>query len=241
LNEFTSTDAVDGVIKFCADHIYTDCIQSSRNQDDSEEVLAYRIVEGWRQVFWRLELIGQQAQRYGGAGYGNISRRLTGQQTSGHQTSGQPFLISASQTGGASVLDERGYACVDAVSFEQNRVQSRGYRLPSSESLTHAAVYAASADVMMVVHVHSPAIWTHYAALSLSSIPADVAYGTGEMARAIGAQVRMQAESGRASGAAVMLGHEDGVISWGTMEEGAAMEMIRLYALAQRLVRRQED
>jgi len=41
---------------------------------------------------------------------------------------------------------------------------------PSSEALTHAAVYAASQTVKSVVHVHSPIIWRHYQALALPAI-----------------------------------------------------------------------
>lgn len=214
VSEVVDEGAIDGVIKFTVDHKWYSCAECMR----------YHSLEGWRQVFWRLGLIGQNGQRYGGAGYGNISRRLNGVR----------FLISGSQTGGARELNNAGYACVDEAFFAEGRVKSRGEVLPSSESLTHAAVYAANALVVAVVHVHSPLIWCNYEGLSVPAITSAIAYGTREMADAIRAKVEQLAKQKCYRGAIVMLGHEDGVITWGETEEAASLEMIGLYAKAKR-------
>lgn len=205
----------DGVIKFRAEHKLFPCAEC---QD-------YGSLERWRQVFWRLKLIGQNDCLYGGAGYGNISRRIRGAK----------FLVSGSQTGAQPNLHADGYACVDDVFFAHNAVTSRGEVLPSSESMTHAAVYMACPAINMVLHVHSPLIWAHYTALGVSTVAADIGYGTLAMAEAIRVEVRRLAERGQTYGEIVMLGHEDGVITWGESAEVASMRMLDLYSRATRL------
>lgn len=215
MNDLMIKNVVDGVIKFRADHKLFPCA----------ECQSYGSLERWRQVFWRLKLIGQNDNLYGGAGYGNISHRIQGAR----------FLISGSQTGAQPNLYADGYACVDDVFFAENAVTSRGEVLPSSESMTHAAVYVANPAISMVLHVHSPLIWAHYSALGVSTIAADIGYGTLAMAEAIRVEVKRLSARGQNHGEIVMLGHEDGVIAWGETAELASMRMLDLYTRATRL------
>jgi len=55
----------------------------------------------WRRLMFLTRLIGQDPDRYGGYGYGNISRRLDATARSKGQ---HPFIITGSQTGGKPEL-----------------------------------------------------------------------------------------------------------------------------------------
>jgi Ribulose-5-phosphate 4-epimerase and related epimerases and aldolases len=68
-----------------------------------------------------------------------------------------------------------------AYDFENNWVQYEGSASPSSESLTHAAVYEPDQNVGAVIHGHDSALWTAL----LDKAPttsASVEYGTPEIA-----------------------------------------------------------
>ena len=78
---------------------------------------------------------------------------------------------------------------------------------PSSEALTHAAIYDAFESIRYVFHVHSPDIWRQSQWLSLPSTSADIAYGTVDMALAL----KKLAGASGPEGIMTMLGHEDGV------------------------------
>jgi len=178
-------------------------------------------LNAWRSILWRLGLIGLDARRYGGVGFGNVSCRY-----------GSQFIVSGTQTGGIARLDARHYVLVEQADPARNRVVARGPIAPSSESLTHAMVYALDAAVQYVFHVHCPEIWRHAAALGLPAAARDVAYGTPAMAAEMG---RLYATGQfRAQGIVVMLGHEDGVISIGRDADEAGLRL--LAALARSLV-----
>jgi ribulose-5-phosphate 4-epimerase/fuculose-1-phosphate aldolase len=182
-------------------------------------------LNAWRTVLYRLGLTGRDRHRYGGLAYGNVSQRL---RMKPGRESAAAFLISGTQTGGLPVLDAHHYSCVVGYDLTQNRITARGPLPPSSEALTHAAVYAADPRVACVIHVHSPEIWQRRSALKLTTVPPEVAYGTPEMAYALATAVK----SGRFPVVA-MAGHQDGVISWGITVQEAAERMIG--ALAQAL------
>ena len=108
-------------------------------------------------------------------------------------------------------------------------LDSEQYSQISSECMSHAAVYSASPEARAVIHVHSPVIWQHYKALGLASTPADVGYGTPEMADA----VRRCIESSHSCIA--MLGHKDGIICFAEDMETAGQRLITLYEQAMSL------
>lgn len=156
----------------------------------------------WRCCFFRLGLIGQDPERYGGLGYGNVS----------HRSAGDGFVISGTQTGHLPLLCREHYVLVESSDIRRNFLRARGPVKPSSEALTHAALYDASEDIHCVVHVHSPLLWQRAAELSLSITPADVTYGTPDMADAVAELVQTSADP---AGIIAMLGHEDGIIAYG--------------------------
>lgn len=174
----------------------------------------------WHERMHTLGLIGQDPSRYAGFAYGNMSHRL----------SNLEFLISGTQTGGLAHPTSAHYACIDNCNIGDNQVQSHGPIKPSSECMSHAAIYAASPDAKAVIHVHSPVIWQHYKALGLASTPANVGYGTPEMATATANAVKQHPQSDATCIA--MLGHEDGIICFAKDMQTAGQHLLALYERA---------
>ncbi len=157
----------------------------------------------WRSILKDLELLGQHPDRYDGFGYGNLSCR---------SRDGE-FIITASQTSGAPTLPVEDLVRITDANLERFWVDAVGAQPPSSESLTHAMLYAADPRVSWVFHVHSPAIWQARDALKLPTTSADVPYGSPAMARAVADLMESHASRPFVFATA---GHEDGVFAAGT-------------------------
>jgi L-ribulose-5-phosphate 4-epimerase len=169
---------------------------------------AYQVAEliAWRTLLYRLRLIGEDPARYEGVGFGNVSQRLG-------ENAGTAFVISGTQTGREERLTPRDFCRVSAFDSARNWLRAEGPVAPSSEALTHAALYASDAGIHCVLHGHSPEIWNTAAALGLPSTAREVPYGTPAMADEM---LRLLRESElRSAGIFVMAGHEDGVIAFG--------------------------
>ena len=179
-------------------------------------------LNAWRSVLYRLQLIGQNPEKYHGLGYGNISQRLA--------VDSSAFVISGTQTGHLAKLSPENYALIDSASVEHNQINSSGLTAPSSEALTHAGVYQQEASAQAVIHVHSPEIWRNTLALNLPHTKAEIAYGTIEMAQAV--KVLLNSEQVSQLPLFTMLGHEDGVVAWGATLEQAAAVLIQQLANA---------
>jgi ribulose-5-phosphate 4-epimerase/fuculose-1-phosphate aldolase len=179
-------------------------------------------LNAWRTMMFKLNLIGQNPQRYQGYGFGNISQRLN--------TENLQFIISGTQTGHLSVLSRHDYSLVTQAIPQHNTLFSSGETLPSSEALTHASVYLQNPDIQAVIHVHCPEIWQQTQALNLAHTAADVAYGTPEMAAAV--TQLFKSENWQQSAMFTLLGHEDGVIAFGTSLSQAACALITELAKA---------
>ena len=167
----------------------------------------------WRQRLRSLQLIGEDSQ---GVGYGNMSVRLFATPT---------FLITSSQSSGLIDVDQQHFARVTVVDLDKNFLRSVGERPPSSEALTHAALYQTNGAIRAVVHVHSREIWTAWRN-ELPTSRDEVLYGTPEMAYEM---IRLHKRSalGRL-GSIVMGGHQDGVIAFGPSLADAAGEILKL-------------
>ena len=177
-------------------------------------------LDAWRWRLWQARLIGQDGVRYGGVGWGNVSGRVDG----------PSFLITGTQTGGLEHTDERHYALVETCegSSQRGGVRSRGPIEPSSEAMSHAAVYAALPSARFVFHVHAPELWRKAGRLELAKTPEGVEYGTVAMAEAVGDLTRRMG----AAGVLVMAGHEDGVIAWGQSAEEAGERILEAHEAA---------
>jgi ribulose-5-phosphate 4-epimerase/fuculose-1-phosphate aldolase len=191
-------------------------------------------LNAWRKLMVLARLIGQDANRYGGYGYGNISCRLDALVRADGR---HPFVITGTQTGDKPDLTADDYVAVVACYPEENRLVAEGPVKPSSEALTHGAVYALDSSILWVVHAHSPEIWRNAAALGVP-MTADVPYGTPEMAAEV---KRLHAESDlpqkRIFG---MAGHEDGIVTFGHTAEEAGFAMLAYLVRALQLVNKED-
>ncbi|WP_337841801.1 class II aldolase/adducin family protein [Rheinheimera sp.] len=178
-----------------------------------------REINAWRTLLHQLGMLGQHPKRYDNYGFGNLSQR----------SGPAEFIISGTQTGGPEQLRAADYALVTQVDIQQNQLWACGGTAPSSESMTHAAVYQVDPRIGVVVHAHCPAIWQQTAALQLPHTAADIPYGTVEMALAVQQLVRRQGEG---PALFTMLGHEDGVVSYGHCFSEAVSLVSQYYAKA---------
>lgn len=181
-------------------------------------------LNGWRSMLHRLGLTARDPARYGGLAFGNLSRRVFGESVADHRAL---FVISGTQTGGHAQLTQSDYCWVVDFSLRQNRLHAVGPIRPSSEALTHAAVYDAEPTVNCAIHVHSPEIWRQAESLAIPMVDRGIAYGTPDMASALAAIVRRNP-----SGIAAMGGHEDGVIAFADSIDEAAGILLRTLARA---------
>lgn len=170
----------------------------------------------WRSKLHQAGLIGEYKEL--GIGFGNLSARLDG---------GDWFLISGTQTGAEQASSARQFALVTRVDLAQNSVDCTGPVQASSEAMTHAAVYAADVTVHSVVHVHSAVLWQR-ALRCLPTIPAEVAYGTPEMAAAFAAL--MSTPENRKQGIVAMAGHKEGLLSVGSTVAEASRRLLDFQA-----------
>jgi ribulose-5-phosphate 4-epimerase/fuculose-1-phosphate aldolase len=145
-----------------------------------------------------------------GIGFGNVSLRagLPGE-----------FIISGTRTGGIARLESGHFTRVTRAVISANLVECTGPVEASSESMTHAMLYACRADIGAVVHVHHPGMWEWLPGKVPASDPS-VAYGTPEMAEEVKRLFR-ETEVAR-SRMLVMGGHEEGIIAFGKDPEDAA-------------------
>lgn len=178
-------------------------------------------LDAWRSLLCRLGLIGQDPERYEGLGFGNISFRLG---------SSEQFVITGSQTGGLVHLTDNHLSAVIQADPLKNRIHAEGPVRPSSEALTHAAIYQADTQANAVIHVHSPLIWERHRALALSTIPQEVPYGTPDMAQAVMSFCRHRDRS--TTPLVVMLGHKDGVIAFSETITQSSLIVIKTLAEA---------
>lgn len=185
----------------------------------------YAELNAWRGVLRRLGGIGREPTRYGGVGYGNVSVRLPAM-----EPTVPAFAVTATQTGDLPEIDESHYAWVHYANPVKNHLRACGVLPPSSEALTHAAAYAADTAIGAVFHVHVPVLWQQWQGLRIGNTAAAIAYGTPQMAVAVAAYVG--SASGRRVPILAMLGHEDGIISWGATPEDAGLVLLRYWTRA---------
>lgn len=191
---------------------------------------ALREINAWRHLLYLTHLIGRDPERYDGFGYGNISQRIAPFDAPPHE---RRFIITGSQTGGLPALTGAHYTLVRESHPVQNLIAAEGPILPSSESLTHGAVYALDDALRFVMHVHAPALWRHAHTLGLPVTRPDVAYGTPEMSDEVGRLFRET--DARRRRLFAMGGHEDGLVSFGPTAEEAGAVLLTYLARALQL------
>jgi ribulose-5-phosphate 4-epimerase/fuculose-1-phosphate aldolase len=164
-----------------------------------------------RRKLLELQLIGVSSN---GVSFGNLSVR-------DGVTSN--FYVTGSATGGLPELTLTDCAKVVAYDFNRNWVRYEGAAIPSSESLTHAAVYQSDASTRALIHCHDSSLWrTLLDRVPTTSNAAE--YGTPEMAWEI---IRLfRTGDAQQRKLFVMAGHEGGVVTFGkNLEEAFAVLM----------------
>jgi ribulose-5-phosphate 4-epimerase/fuculose-1-phosphate aldolase len=168
-------------------------------------------IDPWRTQLFKHRLIGMYPD---GIGYGNISIRVNKDQ----------FIISGSATGGIPQLTNLHYTKVTEYNLEQNSLTAVGPIIASSESLSHAAVYACNESIGAVMHVHNADLWDTL----INKIPtthAHIEYGTPAMAFDI---MRLYNETDiPQKKIMVMAGHPEGIIAFGKNLEEAGSILLR--------------
>lgn len=210
---------LEGVTKFSADH--------RSGSDGLSERERHRELLSWRRILFDLGLVGQDPLRYDGAGYGNMSCRVGAPSAPRGR---RPFLVTGTQSGGNPILREEGLCVVEHYDIAGNAVRSRGPANPSSESMTHGAIYDLSTTIRWVVHVHCPVLWQAAGALRLPSTLPEIDYGTQDMAREMGRLYRDTHLSDVK--VLAMTAHEDGIIAFGKTAAEASSRLLDCYARA---------
>ncbi len=157
-------------------------------------------LNAYRRKLRELRLVGVDSN---GVGFGNLSVR---------DGATKNFYITGSATAGIPELTLAACAKVLAYDFERNWVGYEGSTTPSSESLTHAAIYKSNAKVGAVIHCHDSRSW----AVILNQAPTTsktVKYGTPRMAYEIMRLFRVTDLHSRKILA--MAGHEGGIVTFG--------------------------
>src|SRR5205814_10560697 len=159
-----------------------------------------------------LHLIGLDSN---GIGFGNLTVR---------EGASRNFYITGSATGGLLKLSLTDCVRVVDYDFKKNWVRYEGAAIPSSESLTHAAIYESELSTTAVIHCHDSVLWRTL----LDGAPTTskrVPYGTCEMAREI---IRLFTETDvRSRKIFVMAGHEGGIVTLGKNFEEAFAVLLR--------------
>lgn len=148
----------------------------------------------------QLQLIGVDAN---GVSFGNLSVRDGGSKN---------FYVTGSATGALPQLALAQCARVVAYDFERNWLRYEGSAIPSSESLTHAAIYESDPTAGAVIHCHDSSLWEELLDRAPTSSKT-AKYGTSEMAYEILHLFKVSDVQSRK--VLVMAGHQEGIVTFG--------------------------
>ena len=183
----------EGYVKYAAEHTMAPPIETPHWEELNRARTKLR----------RMGLVGASSD---GIGFGNLSVRIKGDE----------FLISGTATGAAPTLGPEGYCLITSFDVDKNCVVSTGPVKPSSETMTHGVIYRDCPGAHCVIHIHSRAIFDGMLRDTYPATPETAAYGTPDIARAIGELAKETNE-----GQIVLAGHEEGVIVYASTVEKA--------------------
>lgn len=196
----------DGVIKFSYQ------LKMGATIDDGDHLT----LEKWRSIFFRMNFIGEYPIEK--IGFGNLSKRIA-------QDS---FIVTGSQTGHFPHLKKEQYCKIISCDLQRMKVIAQGSVAPSSESLTHFAIYNSSSQVNFIFHIHHDNFWNFLKTnSSYPSTPDNVSYGTTEMASETTKIIQ-----GNPFGIFAMGGHQGGIISFGRTAEEAGKIILDTYRIS---------
>lgn len=180
----------DGVVKYSLEF----------NQTAIDIKKEFEILETCRKRLYALGLIGVYED---GIGYGNISYRYK---------NSNEFVITSTQTGHLKSLKDEEYSLVNSVDFENFKTKASGKTKPSSECITHAAIYDLDENINAVIHIHNEKLWNYMLENSYLSTN-DTPYGTPEMVDDV---INIYKDiSPLENNLFVMKGHFEGIVSFG--------------------------
>lgn len=170
-------------------------------------------LEKWRAILYRMSFIGEYKSE--GVGYGNLSCRIT--------SGKDEFIITGTQTGKFPHLDGTQYTRVTKCDLNKMTVDAIGPIAPSSESLTHYAIYKSAPHINIIFHVHHKELWNYMLQNNYDRTPESINYGTNEMAESakklIGTKIK---------GIFVMAGHQDGIMAYGQNVEEVGQIILQI-------------
>ena len=208
----------EGYVKYSADHTMTPAIEIPQWPELNET----------RTSLFKLGLIGVLPN---GVGFGNISLRYN--RDCGDENEEPPlnqFIISGTATGAKSELNKSDYCLVKSFDIARNSVVSRGPIQPSSEAMTHGAVYLANSKVNCVIHIHSRKIFDNMIRDNFPATPQDAAYGTPQIALAVYKRAEELSKTKTFNkGQIVMKGHDEGIIAYGEDIQNTFNLIMELY------------
>jgi L-ribulose-5-phosphate 4-epimerase len=173
---------------------------SERRNAELSQFDGFAELNAYRRQLRKLRLIGVDSN---GVGFGNLSVR---------DGTTKNFYITGSATAGIAELTIADCAKVVAYDFERNWVGYEGSTMPSSESLTHAAIYQSDTKTGAVIHCHNSTLCRAMLNQAPTSSKA-VAYGTPEMAYEIIRLFKLSDVQSRKI--LIMAGHEGGIVTFG--------------------------
>ena len=203
----------EGIIRFAYD--LQPCLSSVVDDE------LFGQLKAWRRILMMLSLIGRHPRRYDGLGFGNLSLRDPDRP--------DEFVITASQTSGLRRIDQRNLTRITSYSLQRFWVDACGEEPPSSETLTHAMIYAADERIQWVFHAHSPEIWSRAAMLALPCTPETAVNGSSDLVQAVADLL------GRFHSRPIVfatLGHRDGIFSCGPTARDAGGLLVSYLAKA---------
>jgi ribulose-5-phosphate 4-epimerase/fuculose-1-phosphate aldolase len=174
----------------------------------------WKDLELWREKLFQLNLIGEYPIEK--VGFGNVSKLTK------YKDQAQ-FVITGTQTGKHENLDGKHYTMVLGHDLLEMDLISKGPVEPSSEALTHAAIYESNKDIKAVFHIHSDKIWNEMINNNYPSTKEDTPYGTFEMATEVKGLIQNQSV-----GVIVMKGHHEGVIAYGKTLDETGEQILQL-------------
>ena len=195
----------DGVVKYSLEFEQTEALAINECNE----------IEEIRQRLYALGLIGAYDN---GIGYGNISLRYK---------NSKEFLITATQTGELKELNQKHYSLVTNVNFDTFKTYAKGCSKPSSESITHAAIYELNKDINAVIHVHNEKLWDFMLENRNNYLCTnDTPYGTPEMVEDINNMYKDK--DALLNNAFVMKGHFEGVVTFGKDLKEAELSLYKI-------------
>ncbi len=180
----------EGVVKYSLEFI------EDKNAIKFEDI---KELEECRERLYELELIGAYPD---GIGFGNISQLS--------QNGG--FIITSTQTGHLANLDENLYSKVDRVDIEAFTTYARGSTKPSSEAITHEAIYRLDDSIKAIIHIHNEKLWRYMIDHGYKTTT-DVPYGSPQMVESV--EEIYQTKEELRKNIFAMRGHFEGVFAFG--------------------------